>query len=196
MLLSNRYRPNKWPFYVLVVIEFPFTVALLALFGIADPDLYRTLLWQDGANNGFNSNPNAALYAAANYRPYTTPKVWSQLYVPPLTLCARSIPAHVIISITNYNVVIVVLSMFIMLAKVCVNTLKSSARFNRYLTCSPGRYVHPARLAPTFFRHCPRHTPCALCSLNRLPSGIRYERSKASAAWPPLVHHKILLSGL
>jgi hypothetical protein len=83
MLLSNRYRPNKWPFYVLVVSEFPFTVALLALFGIADPDLYRTLLWQDGANNGFNSNPNAALYAAANYRPYATPKVWSQLYVPP-----------------------------------------------------------------------------------------------------------------
>lgn len=83
MFLSNRYRPNKWPFYVLVVLEFPFTVALLALFGIAAPDLYRTLLWQDGANNGFNSNPNAALYAAANYRPYTTPKVWSQLYVPP-----------------------------------------------------------------------------------------------------------------
>lgn len=84
MFLSNRYRPNKWPFYVLVVSEFPFTVALLALFGIADPDLYRTLLWQDGADNGFNSSPNAALYAAANYRPYTTPKVWSQLYVPPL----------------------------------------------------------------------------------------------------------------
>jgi hypothetical protein len=82
MFLSNRYRPNKWPFYVLVVSEFPFTVALLALFGIADPDLYRTLLWQDGSDNGFNSNPNAALYAAANYRPYTTPKVWSQLYVP------------------------------------------------------------------------------------------------------------------
>ena len=62
-----------------------FTVALLALFGIADPNLYRTLLWQDGSDNGFNSNPNAALYAAANYRPYTTPKVWSQLYVPSFT---------------------------------------------------------------------------------------------------------------
>ena len=118
MFLSNRYRPNKWPFYVLVVLEFPFTVALLALFGIAAPDLYRTLLWQDGANNGFNSNPNAALYAAANYRPYTTPKVWSQLYVP-LFPFRIYLSAHIIISITNYNVVIVVLSMFILLAKVC-----------------------------------------------------------------------------
>src|SRR5271156_4782779 len=120
MLFSNRYRPNKWPFYVLVVSEFPFTVALLALFGIADPDLYRTLLWQDGADNGFNSNPNAALYAAANYRPYTTPKVWSQLYVPPFPLRLGSIsPLTSSFSITNYNVVIAVLSMFIMLAKVC-----------------------------------------------------------------------------
>jgi hypothetical protein len=120
MFLSNRYRPNKWPFYVLVVLEFPFTVALLALFGIAAPDLYRTLLWQDGANNGFNSNPNAALYAAANYRPYTTPKVWSQLYVfLPSPSFRIYLSAHIIISITNYNVVIVVLSMFILLAKVC-----------------------------------------------------------------------------
>ena len=97
--LTNRYRPNKWPFIALVLLEFPITVALLALFGIASPDLYRTRLWQDGADNGFNSNPNAGLYAAANYRPYTTPKVWSQF-------------------ITNFNVVISVLSMFIMLVKV------------------------------------------------------------------------------
>jgi hypothetical protein len=81
MFLSRRYRPNKWPFYALICLEGPLTVALLAFFGIAAPDLYRTKLWQVGANNGFNSNPNAELYAAANYRPYTTPKVWSQLYV-------------------------------------------------------------------------------------------------------------------
>ena len=49
----------------------------------------------------------------------------------PLPRCGRScmslpfpsfrinLPAHIIISITNYNVVIAVLSMFIMLAKVC-----------------------------------------------------------------------------
>ncbi|KAJ9615303.1 hypothetical protein H2200_001378 [Cladophialophora chaetospira] len=96
--LSRRWKPNKWPFYVLIGIELPLTVALLALFGIASPDTYRTRLWQDGADNGFNSSPTTGLYAAANYRPYTTPRVWSQF-------------------ITDYNVAIVVLSLFIMLVK-------------------------------------------------------------------------------
>jgi len=96
--LSRRWKPNKWPFFVLLGLELPLTVALLALFGIAAPNLYRTKLWQDGSDNGFNSSPTTGLYAAANYRPYTTPKVWSQF-------------------ITNFNVVIVVLSMFIMLVK-------------------------------------------------------------------------------
>ena len=79
MFLSRRYRPNKWPFYGLVGVEFPLTVALLALFGIAAPNTYRTKLWQDGADNGFNSSPLTGIYAHANYRPYTTPKVWTQL---------------------------------------------------------------------------------------------------------------------
>lgn len=77
--LSRRYRPNIWPFWVQLTLEFCLTVALLALVGIASPNLYRTKLWGDGADNGFNSSPTAGLYAAANYRPYTTPRVWSQL---------------------------------------------------------------------------------------------------------------------
>ncbi|CAD0093284.1 unnamed protein product, partial [Aureobasidium vineae] len=59
---------------------FPFTVAALALFAIAQPNTYRTRLWTDGYNNGFNSSPTEIL-------------------------------------ITDYNVVISVLSMFIMLVK-------------------------------------------------------------------------------
>lgn len=69
-----------WPYYGLVACELPLTVALLTFTGIAAPNLYRTKLWQDGANNGFNSSPLTGVYAAANYRPYTTPRVWSQLY--------------------------------------------------------------------------------------------------------------------
>ena len=115
MFLSRRYRPNKWPFYVLIALEAPLTIALLALFGIAAPDLYRTKLWQDGAENGFNSNPNAALYAAANYKPYTAPRVWSQLYVLHHWSCRRA--PLTLLSITDYNVVISVLSMFLMLLK-------------------------------------------------------------------------------
>ena len=65
------------------MFELPITIALLALFGIASPDLYRTRLWKDGAENGFNSSPQRMVYELANYRPYTTPKVWSQLYGRP-----------------------------------------------------------------------------------------------------------------
>ena len=81
MFFARTYKPSgaKSPWYTLLAIEFPLTVALLALFGIAAPDLYRKKLWQDGADNGFNSDPNTAIYAAANYRPYKTPMPWTQL---------------------------------------------------------------------------------------------------------------------
>lgn len=63
----------------LMVLEYPLTVALLVLFGVATPDSYRSKLWLDGSKNGFNSNPNKILYAYANYKPIDTPIVWSQL---------------------------------------------------------------------------------------------------------------------
>lgn len=62
----------------LLIIEFPLTVAALTLFGIADPNTYRTKLWQNGADIGYNSAPDERLYALANYRSYTTPIIWSQ----------------------------------------------------------------------------------------------------------------------
>ncbi|KAI4155409.1 MAG: hypothetical protein LQ340_001009 [Diploschistes diacapsis] len=84
---------------ILFIVEFPLTVACLALFGIADPDTYRTSLWQEGANHGWNSDPIEILYAYANYKPIPVPAPWNQF-------------------ITDWNVVICVLSMFILLAKV------------------------------------------------------------------------------
>ncbi|WEW57652.1 hypothetical protein PRK78_003119 [Emydomyces testavorans] len=96
------YLPRKYlsplAFKALLVIELPFTVAVLALFGIASPNLYRTKLWQDGADNGFNSSPDELVYRFANYEPYTTPRPWTQF-------------------ITNFNLVISVLSMFFLLVK-------------------------------------------------------------------------------
>ncbi|KAI9831130.1 MAG: hypothetical protein M1819_005218 [Sarea resinae] len=85
-------------FLVLLILEFPITVAALILFGIASPNLYRTRLWQDGADNGFNSSPNEILYAMANYRPITVPVPWNQFT-------------------TTYNMVLPVVSMFVMLTK-------------------------------------------------------------------------------
>jgi hypothetical protein len=74
-------RDWRWPKVMLglLVAEFPFTVANLALFGIASPNLYRTKLWQEGADLGFNSSPQTILYAFANYKPVKTPLVWSSL---------------------------------------------------------------------------------------------------------------------
>jgi hypothetical protein len=72
-------QPIFWTVVGLMILEFPLTVAALALFGIADGNTYRTLLWQDGNLNGFNSSPTAQLYAAANYQKYKTPLIWSGL---------------------------------------------------------------------------------------------------------------------
>lgn len=100
-------RKWKWPnvLIILMILELGGTVAALALFGIADPDLFRTRLWTVGGNNGFNSSPNEILYAYANHRPIPSiPFVWSQ-------------------TLTSFNVAISVLSMFILLVKVVMFTL-------------------------------------------------------------------------
>lgn len=85
----------------LMIIELGGTVAALALFGIATPDLFRTKLWQVGYDNKFNSSPAQILYAYANHvKIPTIPFVWSQ-------------------TLDSFNVAISVLSMFILLCK-CV----------------------------------------------------------------------------
>lgn len=79
------YFPKNWRHHKVLLImmaaELPFTIVVLTFTGIASHDRYRTKLWQDGYDNGFNSAPDEAVYAAANYRPYTPPMVWSELYV-------------------------------------------------------------------------------------------------------------------
>lgn len=80
--LAHRWRLPKL-MWALIIIEVPLSIAALALFGIADPDTYRTRLWQNGANEGFNSDPSEILYDFANYRPVHKPLVWSELYVLP-----------------------------------------------------------------------------------------------------------------
>lgn len=99
--LPHLQRRWKWPkvLIALMVIELAGTVPALALFGIASPNLYRTKLWRIGNNNGFNSSPLQVLYAYANYRPIPKiPFVWSQ-------------------SLTDFNVAVSVLSMFVLLVK-------------------------------------------------------------------------------
>lgn len=107
-----------WTVVGLVILEFPLTVAALALFGIADGNTYRTKLWQDGNLNGFNSSPTAALYAAANHQSYKTPLIWSNLYVLPYAQkVIEALLTYMADSMTQFNLIITVLCMFIMLVK-------------------------------------------------------------------------------
>lgn len=87
--------PRSWRLpkviWLLMIVELPFTVANLALFGIASPNLYRSILWRVGGEMGFNSDPSTIVYAYANYRPVKIPLVWSNLYdCPSLLILLRS----------------------------------------------------------------------------------------------------------
>ncbi|TVY59082.1 hypothetical protein LCER1_G000700 [Lachnellula cervina] len=112
--ISSKWR---WPKFLiaLMVVELGGSVAALALFGIAEPNLYRTKLWQIGADNGFNSSPKTILYAYANYRKIPSiPFVWSHTYVYVQDLGGLEL---IVGRITEFNVAISVLCTFIMIVK-------------------------------------------------------------------------------
>lgn len=124
--LPHFQRKWKWPkvLIALMVIELAGTVPALALFGIASPDLYRTTMWQIGYQNGWNSDPREILYAYANYAPLPKiPFVWSRTYVLkslPMSLKRREkteTNANTQTRLTDFNVAVSVLSMFVLLVK-------------------------------------------------------------------------------
>jgi len=86
------------PIYALLISEAPFIIAGLALYGIADPNTYRSRLWQDGFDNGFNSSPAQPIYDLVNGGQMHVPLVWSQF-------------------ITQFNLTISLLTVFILLVK-------------------------------------------------------------------------------
>ena len=75
--------PKQWRTHrtirILFSIEMALTIPALALYGIAQPDLYRTQFWQEGSDHGWNSSPDQIIYAAANYKPVKAPLPWRQL---------------------------------------------------------------------------------------------------------------------
>jgi hypothetical protein len=76
-ILHRRWRVRK-PMYWLMVAELAGLVPSLVLFGIEQPDLFRTEFWGIGFDLGLNSNPLMILYAYANHRPLPKiPFVWS-----------------------------------------------------------------------------------------------------------------------
>jgi hypothetical protein len=80
VFIPRTYKHHYLALY-LMIAEIPFILPVLILTGIASHNTYTTKLWQDGANNGFNSAPNQVVYALTNGRTYKVPIVWSSLYV-------------------------------------------------------------------------------------------------------------------
>ncbi|EHA54324.1 hypothetical protein MGG_01229 [Pyricularia oryzae 70-15] len=97
-VLRRKWKSRK-PIWALMLAELITMIPLLVLFGIAQPDTFRTLMWRIGYAEKLNSNPNIILYALANHEPIPKlPFVWSQL-------------------LTEFNVAISVMSLFFLLAK-------------------------------------------------------------------------------
>ena len=109
----KRWRVTK-PIYGLLLAETPFIIAGLALYGIADPNTYRSRLWQDGFDNGFNSSPAQPIYDMVNGGQGVTPLVWSLLLVSP---SARLPMLTCHSSVTKFNLTISLLTVFILLVK-------------------------------------------------------------------------------
>ena len=87
---TYRLIPRDWPpvhkrFVAWAMApELAVLIALLVIFGISQPDMYRTDMWQIGFDNKLNSNPNMILYAYANHRPLPKiPLIWSLMCVSP-----------------------------------------------------------------------------------------------------------------
>jgi hypothetical protein len=104
-ILHRPWRARR-PLYYIMVPELAGVITLLVLFGVQQPDAFRSLFWRIGYENKLNSNPNMILYAYANYQEIpTVPFVWSRM-------------------LTNYNVAISVVSLFILLAKMIATIMK------------------------------------------------------------------------
>lgn len=83
---SYRLVHRKWPAKArkaigwMMPLELIGLIPALVIFGISQPDLYRTDMWQIGWDNRLNSNPNMILYAYANHRPLPQiPLIWSRV---------------------------------------------------------------------------------------------------------------------
>ncbi|RDA92943.1 hypothetical protein CP533_3864 [Ophiocordyceps camponoti-saundersi (nom. inval.)] len=110
---SYRLMPRNWPrtdkFLLawLMPVELAILVPVLVIFGIAQPDLYRTAMWRIGFENKLNSNPNMILYAFANHRPLPdVPFIWSS-------------------TLTSFNVAISIVSLFFLLIKLIGHIMRT-----------------------------------------------------------------------
>ncbi|KAH6990818.1 hypothetical protein BKA56DRAFT_610394 [Ilyonectria sp. MPI-CAGE-AT-0026] len=103
---------RKWPriprrgTWWLMPFELAGTVTALVIFGLSQPNLYRTDMWQIGWDHRLNSNPAIKLFAYANHTPQPhIALVWTR-------------------TLTDFNVAISVLSLFMLLSKLTANIMR------------------------------------------------------------------------
>ncbi|KAK4084555.1 uncharacterized protein Triagg1_1035 [Trichoderma aggressivum f. europaeum] len=96
---------RKWPrvprlaIRWLMLVEFIGLVPILTIFGLSQPDLYRSAMWKIGWDHRLNSNPDVILFAYANHVAQPKiPLIWSR-------------------TLTDFNVAISVISLFFLLTK-------------------------------------------------------------------------------
>lgn len=66
----------------LMLAEFIGLVPILTIFGLSQPDLYRTNMWRIGWDHRLNSNPDIILFAYANHVAQPKlPLIWSRTSV-------------------------------------------------------------------------------------------------------------------
>ncbi|KLU81303.1 hypothetical protein MAPG_00394 [Magnaporthiopsis poae ATCC 64411] len=103
--VRRKWRSRK-PLWFLMILQLAHLIPLLVLFGIAQPDVFRTLMWRIGYAEKLNSNPNTILYAYANFEPLPRiPFRWSQ-------------------ELTEFNVAISVISLFYLLVMLILTIMK------------------------------------------------------------------------
>ncbi|EHK25310.1 uncharacterized protein TRIVIDRAFT_229558 [Trichoderma virens Gv29-8] len=163
-ILDTRRRPftyhilhRKWPrvprlaIRWLMLAEFIGLVPILTIFGLSQPDLYRSAMWKIGWDHRLNSNPDIILFAYANHVAQPKlPLIWSR-------------------TLTDYNVAISVISLFFLLTKLIavimriwypvLSTLSSIALVVLYAVSVYGQvgrdYTDPRYPAPAawYFRY-------------------------------------------
>lgn len=63
----------------LITLEMAITTTAMVLFSLEYPVEFRSRLWENGGELGYNSNPNQRIYFYANHRePPEVPYIWSQ----------------------------------------------------------------------------------------------------------------------
>jgi hypothetical protein len=122
---------------IFLVLEFLSVLMAVSLSLHAYPDTCRTILWQYGGTQGWNSDPHVRIYFYANYRePPPIPKIWSDEYVFDLDIETVNRTRLITLSrITESNLAISAISAIAWIVRLVLRRCRpsGSTRYNNIL---------------------------------------------------------------